>query len=85
MPWHGRESGTVNFQYHAVITRRPSAPVPGLALPEDVLRIDAWCIVRTSEGHRVVLVGGVPIAQYAVGDRMAEAHAVVSLLEQGGA
>jgi len=33
----------------------------------------------------VVLVAGLPIAHYAVGDAMAEAHAMVSLIEQGWA
>ena len=43
------------------------------------------CLVRTQDGHRVVVASGVPIAQYAVRDRMAEAHAMVSLVEQGWA
>lgn len=44
--------------------------------------INARCLVRTQGGHRVVLVAGLPIAHYAVGDAMAEAHAMVSLIEQ---
>ena len=43
------------------------------------------CLVRTRDGHRIVVAAGVPVAQYAVGDRMAEAHAMVSLVEQGWA
>src|SRR3989475_4837814 len=43
------------------------------------------CLVRTRDGHRIVIAAGVPVAQYAVGDRMAEAHAMVSLVEQGWA
>jgi transposase len=42
-------------------------------------------LVRTQEGHRVVIVSGVVLAHYALGDRMAEAHAMVSLVEQGWA
>jgi len=42
-------------------------------------------MIRTRDGHRVVVVSGVALAQYAVGDRMAEAHAMVSLVEQGWA
>ena len=61
------------------------AELPGLTGPEDVKAINARCLVRTADRHRVVLVAGVPIAQYAVGDRMAEAHAMVSLIEQGWA
>src|SRR2546428_1535291 len=43
------------------------------------------CLVRTRDGHRIVVAAGVPVAQYAVGDRMAEAHAMVSLVAQGWA
>ncbi|MGD1085217.1 MAG: putative transposase, partial [Verrucomicrobiota bacterium] len=41
--------------------------------------------MRTQDGHRVVIVAGVVLAHYAIGDRMAEAHAMVSLVEQGWA
>jgi transposase len=41
--------------------------------------------VRTQEGRRVVIVSGIILAQYAVADRMAEAHAMISLVEQGWA
>jgi len=47
--------------------------------------VNARCIVRTQGGHRIVIVAGVVIAQYAMGDRMAEAHAMVSLIDQGWA
>jgi transposase len=52
---------------------------PGLCL------INERCLMRTQEGHRVVLVSGVVLAQYALGDRMAEAYAMVSLVDQGWA
>jgi hypothetical protein len=42
-------------------------------------------VIRTQHGHRVVIVSGIVLAQFAVGDRMAEAHAMVSLVEQGWA
>jgi prepilin-type processing-associated H-X9-DG protein len=51
----------------------------------DAVVINARCQLRTEEGHRVVLVAGVPIAHFAVDDRMAEAHAMVSLVDQGWA
>jgi len=51
----------------------------------DAVAINARCLVRTQDGHRVVLVAGIPIAHYAIGDAMAEAHAMVSLIEQGWA
>jgi transposase len=43
------------------------------------------CVVRTEDGHRVVIVAGVVLAQYALNDSMAEAHAMVGLVEQGWA
>jgi transposase len=55
-----------------------------LASP-DAVTINARCLVRTQDGHRVVLVAGIPITHYAIGDAMAEAHAMVSLIEQGWA
>ena len=45
--------------------------------------INSRCQVRSRDGRRLVVVGGTVIAQYAVGDRMAEALAMVNLVEQG--
>src|SRR5208283_2717125 len=41
--------------------------------------------VRTADGYRVVTCRGVVLAHYEMSDRMAEAHAMVSLIEQGWA
>jgi transposase len=57
----------------------------GASAPDGTVAINGRCVVRSDDAHRVVLVAGMPIAQYAVGDRMAEAHAMVSLVEQGWA
>lgn len=51
----------------------------------DAIAINARCLVRTQNGLRVVLVTSIPIAHYAIGDAMAEAYAMVSLIEQGWA
>jgi len=51
----------------------------------DTIAVNARCLIRTRDGFRLVLVVGAPIAQYTVGDAMAEAHAMVSLVEQGWA
>lgn len=51
----------------------------------DTVAVNGRCLMRTQDGYRVVLVAGMPIASYAMGDRMAEAHAMVSLVEQGWA
>src|SRR5208283_1572085 len=52
---------------------------------EDLLVINSRCMVRRREGHCVVLVSGIVLAQYAQADRMAEAYAMVHLVEQGWA
>jgi len=62
-----------------------SALFPRLKAQDAAVQINDRCVIRTQGGHRVVVVSGVALAQYAVGDRMAEAHAMVSLVEQGWA
>lgn len=57
----------------------------GEGAPDGTVAVNARCLVRTQDGHRVVLVAGLVLCQYSVGDRMAEAHAMVSLVEQGWA
>jgi DNA-binding CsgD family transcriptional regulator len=52
---------------------------------EATISINDRCAIRTEQGSRLVIVSAIPLAQYAVGDRMAEAHAMVSLIEQGWA
>jgi DNA-binding CsgD family transcriptional regulator len=67
----------------------PEPPQPELFPPEsaptDVVAVNARCLVRTRDGHRAVLVAGVPIAHYAIDDAMAEAYAMVQLVAQGWA
>ena len=58
---------------------------PDVQNPASRQFINERCQLRTEGGYRVVLVSGMPLAQYAVGDRMSEAHAMVSLIEQGWA
>lgn len=58
---------------------------PKASEPEGLVVINGRCLLRTADGHRVVVVAGVVLAQYAVGDRMGEAYAMVSLVEQGWA
>jgi transposase len=53
--------------------------------PESLRVINERCLLRSQAGHCVVFVSGIILAQYALGDRMAEAHAMVSLVEQGWA
>lgn len=51
----------------------------------ELYAINDRCQIRTQDGHRVVMVSGIVLAHYAMADRMAEAHAMVSLVEQGWA
>lgn len=53
--------------------------------PEGLRVINDRCLVRTQDGHRVVIISGIILAQYALTDSMAEAHAMISLVEQGWA
>jgi len=47
--------------------------------------INDRCRIQTRESCRVVAICGLPLVHYVVGDRMGEAHAMVSLVEQGWA
>jgi transposase len=58
---------------------------PEVRNPLGTLVINERCLVRTQEGHRVVIVSGIVLAQYGLSDAMAQAHAMVSLVEQGWA
>src|SRR5271165_1833524 len=51
--------------------------------PECTCAVNDRCLVRTQNGHRVVIASGVVLAQYAVGDHMAESYAMVNLVNQG--
>ncbi len=61
---------------------------PGLEVdpPEGTTIINERCRLEVVDGHCVVTVGGAAVlVHYAQGDRMAEAYAMVSLVEQGWA
>ena len=58
---------------------------PGIGREENVCVVNERCLIRSREDHRVVIVSGIVLAQYSANDRMAEAHAMVSLVEQGWA
>ncbi len=53
--------------------------------PEGTQVINERCALRTKDGYCVVLVSGMPMAHYPVGDRMSEAYAMVNLIDQGWA
>jgi transposase len=58
---------------------------PRIRNPEGTQVLNERCVIRTQDGYRLVLVAGIPLAHYAVGDHMSEAHAMVSLVDQGWA
>jgi len=58
-------------------------PIPSPPPGSDV--INDRCMLRTEGGRRMVIVSGIVLAHYAVGDRIAEAHARVALVERGWA
>lgn len=56
---------------------------PGVGAPHGCAVVNERCLLRTEGGHRVVLVSGLVLAQYEVGDTCSEALAMVSLIDQG--
>jgi transposase len=58
---------------------------PEVHNPEGTQIVNERCMIRTQDDHRVVLISGIVLASYAVSDHMAEAYAMVSLIEQGWA
>jgi len=58
---------------------------PEIRNPQETCVINDRCLLRSQQGHCVVVVCGIILAQYALTDRMAQAHAMVSLVEQGWA
>jgi hypothetical protein len=58
-------------------------PIPSPSPGSQV--INDRCLLRTDNGRRIVIVSGIVLVHYAVGDHIAEAHARVALVEQGWA
>jgi transposase len=58
---------------------------PKLADVTTSITINDRCIIHTEQDHRIVMVSGIPLAQYTISDQMAESYAMVSLVEQGWA
>ena len=51
----------------------PSADLfPEAGNPDGSRVVNERCLVRTQDGHRVVIVAGMILAQYALSDRMSE-------------
>jgi transposase len=58
---------------------------PDVRNPQGTRIINERCRLRTQDGHCVLLVCGMILAQYEATDCLAEAHAMVSLVDQGWA
>ncbi len=56
---------------------------PDGGVGDGIVFINERCRLQRRDGFCVVSVGGVPLAHFAVGDRMGEAFAIVSLVEHG--
>ena len=59
--------------------------LPDVHNPENLCILNDRCLHRTQDGYRVVIVSGIVLAHYATTDHLAEAYAMVSLVEQGWA
>lgn len=66
-------------------TARDGDWFPDARNPDGTCVISDRCLLRTQDGHCVVMVAGVVLAQYTATDALAAAHAMVSLVEQGWA
>lgn len=58
---------------------------PNVRNPKSTRVINERCLIKTQDDYSVVIVSGIVLAQYASTDHMAEAYAMVSLVEQGWA
>jgi transposase len=58
---------------------------PNVRNPKSIRVINERCLVRSQDDYSVVIVSGIIQSQYASTDHMAEAYAMVSLVEQGWA
>jgi hypothetical protein len=65
------------------MTTHPSDDLfPDVRNPEGTLVISDRCTVKTQGDQRVVIVSGVVVAQYKVSDRLAEAYAMATIVDQ---
>ena len=63
----------------------PEDLFPDTRNPDGTSVLNDRCVVQTRDGYRAVTVAGLSLFHYAVTDRMSEAHAMVSLIDQGWA
>ena len=68
-----------------MVTTRSDDLFPAVGNPQNTWVINERCLVRVQDEHCVVIVAGIVLAQFAVADAIAEAYAMVHLVEQGWA
>ena len=61
----------------------PDDLFPNAKNPDDIRVINDRCMIRIRDGHKLVIVSGMVLAQYGERDRVAEAYAMVNLIDQG--
>lgn len=71
--------------FPGMLPNRSNDLFPDARNPESLRVINERCLLRIQEGHAVVIVAGLIIAQYSTTDCMAEAYAMVNLVDQGWA
>jgi transposase len=62
--------------------RQPDLPLSGPLAPSVVV-VNGRCVLRKEAEHRVVVVAGLPVHHYGADDEVAEAYAMVFLVEGG--
>jgi transposase len=60
-----------------------SLALPTVSASSDTIVINARCLLRIEENQRVVIVAGLPVHHYQAEDGVAEAYAMVFLVESG--
>ncbi len=66
-------------------TKRADDLFPEVGCPPNTRIINEHCLYRRQDGNCVVIVAGIVLAQFAHNDPMAQAYAMVQLVEQGWA
>ena len=60
-----------------------SLALPAVKTSSNTVVVNARCLLRIEENQRVVVVGGLPVHHYQAEDGVAEAYAMVFLVESG--
>ena len=68
--------------YHQSMATQQELPLAA-PVPSGPLSINARCALRSEGEHRVVVVAGLPVHHYSVGDAVAEAYGMVLLVDAG--